>query len=266
MHTDYRILSEALVMCLNLRQAPVAVCFSAEIPNTLAPFEGSAAAGCRFWQEGMTRTFTTTARDHERCAIGVHTHNLAPSAAQQKDLQDALHVFAALGYVRPEDITQIPVLQQRPERIVYAPLSATPVTPDVVLLFVSPGRALIVSEAVQQVEQGFPQAMGRPACAVVSQVVNSGHAAMSLGCCGARAYLDVLEDDTAIIALPGGTLSAYVSRIEALAKANAVLSEFHRLRRRDIAAGATGDRRFHGERTLLQPAPPWLAGVPVHLA
>jgi hypothetical protein len=41
----------------------------------------------------------------------------------------------------------------------------------------------------------------------------------------------------AVFAIPGGKLEAYARRIEALAKANAVLSSFHRIRKRDIAAG-----------------------------
>ena len=56
------------------------------------------------------------------------------------------------------------------------------------------------------------------------EFVNSGMAALSLGCCGARAYLDVLPDSVAIFAIPGAKLEAYVGRIEALSKANAVLS------------------------------------------
>jgi uncharacterized protein (DUF169 family) len=81
--------------------------------------------------------------------------------------------------------------------------------------------------------------MGRPACAAIPQVANSGHAAMSLGCCGARAYLDVLTDDTAIFAIPGARLEAYVDRIEKLSHANAVLAKFHQTRRRDVEAGKT---------------------------
>jgi hypothetical protein len=41
----------------------------------------------------------------------------------------------------------------------------------------------------------------------------------------------------AVFAIPGEKLEAYTRRIEALAKANGVLSKFHRLRRNAIAAG-----------------------------
>jgi uncharacterized protein (DUF169 family) len=133
----------------------------------------------------------------------------------------------------------IPVLESQPAYVVYAPLADSPLPPDVVLLFVNANQTLILSEATQQVENQNPPAMGTPACAIVPQVMNSGRAALSLGCCGARAYLDVLTDDVAVFAIPGIKLEAYARRIEALAKANGILSKFHELRRRDIAAGGT---------------------------
>jgi uncharacterized protein (DUF169 family) len=109
--------------------------------------------------------------------------------------------------------------------------------PDIVLLFVNSNQTLILSEATQQVESQVAPAMGRPACAVVPQVMNTGRAALSLGCCGARAYLDVLPDDVAIFAIPGAKLAEYTERIEALSKANALLSRFHQIRRRAVEEG-----------------------------
>jgi hypothetical protein len=70
-------------------------------------------------------------------------------------------------------------------------------------------------------------------------VMNTGLAALSLGCCGARAYLDNLTDEVAVFAIPGAKLDSYAQRIQALAKANAVLSKFHQTRRRDILDGQT---------------------------
>lgn len=234
---NYSALSQALVKSLRLVQLPIAISFSDEAPAGIPSYAGRAPAGCRFWQDAATATFTTSARDHELCAIGVHTHNLQSSPAQQKDLVDALKVFADLGYVRPEDVPQIPVLQQHARFVTYAGLDRTPLPPDVVVLFVRADQTLILSEATQQLESENPPAMGRPACAVVPQVMNSGRPAMSLGCCGARAYLDTFTESTAIFAIPGAKLGAYTERIEALSKANAVLRQFHQLRGKEIAAG-----------------------------
>jgi uncharacterized protein (DUF169 family) len=150
---------------------------------------------------------------------------------------DAIKVFGDLGYVRQEDLPLIPVLQSQPRHVLYSPLADTPLIPDVVLLFADAAQTLILSEATQQVEGGNASAMGRPACALVPQVVNSGRAAMSLGCCGARAYLSVLNDSISLFAFPGARIDAYAGRIVALASANAVLSKFHQIRRQEIYAG-----------------------------
>ena len=70
------------------------------------------------------------------------------------------------------------------------------------------------------------------------QAINSGKPALSLGCCGARAYLDVLTDDVALWALPGARIAEYAARIQVLAQANNVLTQFHQIRRVDIEAGS----------------------------
>jgi uncharacterized protein (DUF169 family) len=232
-------LAAILAASLDLQQPPVSISFTDALPAGVKSHAGRVPAGCRFWEDGAATAFATIASDHNLCAIGVYTHNLQPSPAQQTDLMDALKVFGDLDYVRPEDLVSIPVLASQPGYVVYAPLAESPLSPDVVLLFVNANQTLILSEATQQVENQNAPAMGRPACAIVPQVMNTGRAALSLGCCGARAYLDVLTDDVAVFAIPGTKLEAYVHRIEALAKANGILSTFHQLRRKNIAAGGT---------------------------
>jgi uncharacterized protein (DUF169 family) len=109
--------------------------------------------------------------------------------------------------------------------------------PDVVLLFARSDQSLILTEAAQQMEGGLPPAMGRPACAIVPQAMNTGRTALSLGCCGARAYLDVLTPDVALYAVPGTKVSAFTERVAALARANSILTAFHTQRRRDVESG-----------------------------
>ena len=186
----------------------------------------------------MQNTFATAPRDHDSCAVGIHTHNLETTETTNADLGLALKVFADLTYVRDEDVAQIPVLRQRPKYVVYGPLAESSARPDVVLLFVRASQTLVLSEAAQQIDGGTTPALGRPACAIVPQAANSGKAALSLGCCGARAYLDVLTDDLAVFAIPGPTLEEFAGRIEALAKANQILTQFHAVRKQQVASGA----------------------------
>lgn len=233
-HTE---IAQTLTESLGLLQPPVAVSFAESIPAGVPSWSGHSPAGCRFWQEAGTHVFATSPGDHDLCSIGQYTHNLEITPAGQTDLMDALKVFADLTYVREEDLKAIPVLTTKPKHVIYGPLAEMPVDPDVVLLFVRPDQTLILSEASQQVEGGLPPAMGRPACAIIPQASNSGRSALSLGCCGARAYLDVLTDDVALYAVPGGKLAAFAERIAALAKANQILTKFHQIRRRDVEAG-----------------------------
>jgi hypothetical protein len=60
---------------------------------------------------------------------------------------------------------------------------------------------------------------------------------MSLGCCGARAYIDALTDAVAMWALPGAKLEHYCAEIAVLARANKTLTTFHSRRREDVKAG-----------------------------
>jgi uncharacterized protein (DUF169 family) len=236
---DHSTIARMLTEALKLRQPPIAVSLRTtdDVPDGVSARAPRVAAGCVFWEKAARGGFATSAADHANCAIGTFTHNLDTTEAHEIDRRDALRVFADLGYVRPEDIPAIPVLAERPRRVVYAPLAETPVAPDVVLLFVRPDQTLILSEASQSLEGGFAPAMGRPACAVIPQVANSRRSALSLGCCGARAYLDALTDDMAVYALPGARIAEYAARIAELASANGVLTSFHALRRRDIEAG-----------------------------
>jgi uncharacterized protein (DUF169 family) len=233
----YAGISPEIVGALKLKNAPIAICFADTVPAGFDAPTNRAPAGCRFWEDATTASFATSAVDHSLCAIGVYTHNLEASAAQQTDLMDAIKVFADLGYVRPEDLPKIPVLHSQPKHVLYSPLASAPQQPDVVLLFSDAEQTLVLSEATQQVEGGNAPAMGRPACAIVPQVMNTGKAAMSLGCCGARAYLSLLTDSVSLFAFPGAHIEAYAERIVALASANAILSKFHRIRREEIHAG-----------------------------
>jgi uncharacterized protein (DUF169 family) len=235
--TTFASIARVLTDALSLSRPPISVTFADQIPAGVPVFSETVAAGCRFWQEAADRVFATVARDHELCAIGVYTHNLESTPAQQKDLGDALKVFADLGYVREADLPFIPVLNRKAKAIIYGPLGEVPVGPDVVLLFVRADQMLILSEAAQQLENAMPPAMGRPACAVVSQAYNTGRTAVSGGCCGARAYLDVLKPEVSLFAVPGSILEAFTDRVAELAKANQVLTAFHTLRRGQIEAG-----------------------------
>lgn len=231
-------LSEQLTNALKLTLAAVAVSFPADAPTDVARFEGVVPAGCVFWQHAMQRVFVTTAKDHALCSIGVHTHHLAnPVPAHPAELAEALKTMSELDYVRADEVTAIPVIQHENQYVMYGPLAEFPAEPEVVLLFANARQGLILSEALARVDQSAAPAMGRPACAAVPQALNGGSAAMSLGCCGARAYLDILTDSVNLWVLPGAKLERYCAEIASFARSNQILATFHTRRREDVEAG-----------------------------
>jgi uncharacterized protein (DUF169 family) len=236
--SNYRKLADDLMHFLDLSLPPISISVSDRIPAGVTSFDGIVPAGCVFWQLAATRTFVTTTKDHELCSIGIHTHHMArPSRSYQRELKQALEAMSGLDYVREEEVASIPVVQHEVKHVIYGPLADFPLDPEVVLLFAHAQQGLILSEAAARVDKGMPPAMGRPACAVVPQVLNHGYAAMSLGCCGARAYLDALSDSIAMWAFPGNKLAEYCEQIAVLARANNTLTTFHVRRRQDIESG-----------------------------
>ena len=236
--TDYASIAKTMLDSLQLRVAPIAVCLTDQAPEGVPGPAEPAAAGCVFWERGAQGAFVTTPKDHGNCAVGMYTHHMPlTTAAQEDDLNTCLKVFGDLGYVRSEDVAGIPVLKEEGKYVTYAPLASTPLPPSAVLLLADSRQSLAVTEAVQQVDPSVPPALGRPACAVIPQAVNTGKPALSLGCCGARAYLDVMTDDLALWALPGARIAEYAERINVLAQANQILTQFHTLRRNDVEAG-----------------------------
>jgi uncharacterized protein (DUF169 family) len=249
--SNYQESAHQLITSLELSLPPIGVSFCDVAPPGVAAFDGIVPAGCSFWQEAATRTFVTSTKDHELCAIGVHTHHMSqPSPSHPAELREALQAMSGLDYVRAEEVAAIPVVQRKVSHVLYGPLADFPLDPEVVLLFAHARQGLILSEAVARVDKGVPPAMGRPACAVVPQVLNHGYAAMSLGCCGARAYLDALSDSVALWALPGSKLDQYCAEITVLARANKTLTTFHRRRREDVESGKQPSVRQSLERLL----------------
>ena len=238
MNQNRQQIAVQLTASLELSLPPIGVAFRDTVPDGVPEFDGSVPAGCVFWQEAARRTFATSAGHHALCSIGIHTMNLSRApASQPEELRSALEVMMGLDYVREEEVAAIPVVKREVRHALYGPLADLPTEPDVVLLFANARQGLVLSEALARVDGGVPPAMGRPACAAVPQALDRGVAAMSLGCCGARAYLDALSDDVAMWALPASRLDRYCEQIVAFADANRTLAMFHELRRADVESG-----------------------------
>jgi uncharacterized protein (DUF169 family) len=233
---DYNALEKRIAAAVNLPRRPVAVSFLDSIPPNIERFEGTEPSGCSYWRlaaEG--RVFYTVPENHFNCAVGAYTHNIALSPEREKETQQTLKMMFELNYVKPEEIATIPRLAKTPVAIVYAPLGAAPVPPDVVLFSCRPSVAMLLNEAANRagVTTGAP-ALGRPTCMALPASLQHG-AILSLGCIGNRVYTGLGEDEMYVV-FRGRDLANIVDALEVIISANVALSAYAAVQRKYLAS------------------------------
>jgi uncharacterized protein (DUF169 family) len=220
---------------VKLARRPVAVAFLDSAPANVAQFSGAEPSGCSFWRLAAAgRVFYTVPENHFNCAVGAYTHNIALSPEREKETEQTLKMMFELGYVKPEEIPQIPRLAKAPAAIVYAPLGESPVDPDVVLFACKPSAAMLINEAAGRagVGSGIP-ALGRPTCMALPAALQHG-SILSLGCMGNRVYTGLGEDEMYLV-LRGRDLVAVADALGVITSANAALHEYAAGRRSQLA-------------------------------
>lgn len=163
---NWKELEQGIGAAVKLSRRPVAVSFLDAVPAGVEKFDGSEPSSCSFWRLAAAgRTFYTLPENHFNCAVGAYTHNIPLSPEREKETGETLKLMFDLGYVKPEEVPDIPRLAKTPVALVYAPLGETPAAPDVVLFACKPSGAMLLSEAANraQVASGAP-ALGRPTC------------------------------------------------------------------------------------------------------
>jgi uncharacterized protein (DUF169 family) len=232
---EWRNLEEKIAGAVKLARRPVAVAFVDAPPAGVAKFDGTEPSGCSFWRLAATgRVFYTVPENHFNCAVGAYTHNIPLSAEREKETEQTLKMMFELGYVKPEEVPQIPRLAKAPAAIVYAPLREMPVAPDVVLFACKPATAMLLNEAVNRagVASGAP-ALGRPTCMALPASLAHG-AMLSLGCIGNRVYTGLGEDEMYVV-VRGSDLGKVVDGLTTITSANAALQTYASGRRQELA-------------------------------
>jgi uncharacterized protein (DUF169 family) len=234
MTTDYARLEKQLAIDLDLPHRPIAVAFRPAAPPGVERYEGVQPSGCSFWRlaaEG--RMFYTVADHHYNCPIGSYTHNIALPPARAHELEDTLGFMTSVGYLRIEEVPAIPRLPETPGVVVYAPLGATPVEPDVVLFWGPPGRIMLLQEAALRAGVAEElQTLARPTCMILPAALQHGTVA-STGCIGNRVYTGLAETEL-YVAVPGRDLMQVAGEASIVHSANATLLEYHRGRQREL--------------------------------
>jgi uncharacterized protein (DUF169 family) len=232
---NWKELEQRLTAAGNLSHRAVAVTFLDAAPTGVQKFNGTQPSGCSFWRLAAAgKTFYTVPENHLNCAVGAYTHNIALSPERQAETEQTLKMIFDIGYVRPEEVPAIPRLAKTPAAIVYAPLSETPVAPDVVLFACKASSAMLLNEALGRagILSGAP-ALGRPTCMALPASLQHG-AILSLGCIGNRVYTGLGEDEVYLV-VRGNDVARLADALEVIAKANAVLHDYATGRRMQLA-------------------------------
>jgi uncharacterized protein (DUF169 family) len=211
--------------------APVAIAFLATPPPGLDHIGHAEAAGCGYWKQASEgRAFYTTAEDHGNCPIGAFTHGVELSPEKGQELQSLIGTMIELKYLKKEEIQAIPH-RAAPMRVAaYAPLAEATFEPDVIVFRGNVRQIMLMSEAARAAgvfETGA--VMGRPACAMIPQAINTGASVASVGCIGNRVYTG-LGDDELYLTVPGSQASDVLQQLETILTANRELEKFHRQR------------------------------------
>jgi len=233
--SNWQLLEQKISAAVKLPRRPVALAFLDSAPANVQKFDGTEPSGCSFWRLAAAgRVFYTVPQNHFNCAVGAYTHNISLSPDRAQETDQTLKMLFDLGYVKPEEVPQIPRLAKAPAAIVYAPLGESPVPPDVVLFACKPSAAMLLNEAINRagVASGSP-ALGRPTCMALPAALEHG-AILSLGCMGNRVYTGLAEDEMYIV-LRGKDLPAVAEALSVIASANAALLDYATSRRSTLA-------------------------------
>jgi uncharacterized protein (DUF169 family) len=232
----WKKLEERISAAIKLPRRAIAVGFLDSVPAGLEEFKGTEPSGCSFWRLAASgKSFYTVPENHFNCAVGAYTHNIPLSAAREKETAQTLKMMFDLGYVRPEEVPQIPHLAKTPAAIAYAPLGEAEFTPDVVLLACKPAGAMLLNEAAGRagIGSGVP-ALGRPTCMALPASLQAG-SILSLGCVGNRVYTG-LSDDEMYFVVRGQDAAALGDALDTIAGANSALQQYAEGRRAELAS------------------------------
>jgi uncharacterized protein (DUF169 family) len=215
---DRAALAAELTELLRLAAPPVGIAFRAAeatpgvtpigLPRP-APTEdgrtGAAPAPCVFWSLGAERVFSTVQADHGNCSVGLYTHGFVDltAAAAKADVA----ALVASGWVGEADFPRIPAVRDRPASIVYGPLDALPVEPDVIFLRLNAKQAMVLDDAL-----GGVRFEGKPQCHILAIAKDGGETAVSVGCMLSRVRTGMGNAEMSC-AIPAAALGATVEAL-----------------------------------------------------
>jgi uncharacterized protein (DUF169 family) len=211
---DYRQIGSEINDLLKLENPPVAISFVETPPMGARKNEESVASGCVFWIRGFEDNFYTDQKDHANCNIGSFTHGFLPPEKVSLDACMDIALFDKTGYFPASAFGGVSRMKEDPHYVAYGPLHKVVFEPDVVLMVVNPGQAMLVGESA-----GNAKLMGAPTCQAIPMSYNDHQIGISLGCITNRIRTGIKPTEM-VVTVPRDELPAFTKRLRQRAQAN----------------------------------------------
>ena len=233
---DHAALAAELSALLRLAVPPVGIAFrdSADTPG-VAPIGGAAAGADRGRPHRRGRRALRLLVPRRRA--GVLDRRRGPRQLQRRQLHPRLPAarrgrhkadVAALvqsGWVGEADFPRVPAVRDKPASIVYGPLDALPVAPDVVFLRLNAKQAMVLDDAL-----GGVRFEGKPQCHVLAIAKDEQQPAISVGCMLSRVRTGMSNSEMSC-AIPAAKLGETVEALRRNAEVERVVASLRRRRR-----------------------------------
>jgi len=235
---DRVMIADHLSAKLGLSTPPICLAFVSSALPEIDHFAGQVPSACAFWREAESRVFYAPAESHFNCPVGAMTMGFDLPAPVQQELGGLVETMCACGYLNAEEPGKIPSVGRGSRGIVYGPLHAFPLDPDVILMWLTPRQAMLCGEAAGSCRwtEDVPTAVfGRPACAVLPVALANSRPASSFGCMGMRTFTEI-GDDRMLMALPAAAAEEFVRALDATFAVNEQMRVFYAERKARLSA------------------------------
>jgi uncharacterized protein (DUF169 family) len=213
---------------LALENPPVGLSFVSQAPEGMAVSEHAVPSSCTFWREAERGVFYAPAAAHFNCPVGAMVMGFTLPEDVMTQLGGFVQSMCDAQYLELAEAEKIPSVGSGAAGVVYGPLSEVPGDPDLVLLWLTPGQAMIFNEAAGTASwtESPMEVSGRPGCTALALASKNDQPRISLGCAGMRVFTEI-PDDRVLAVLPAAGVPDFVAALKKVTESNAAMRSFY---------------------------------------
>lgn len=219
---DQMRIAQQLSSTLSLREPPVGLTFADSVPVGVPIFNEVVPSSCALWRKAEKGVFFAPAESHYNCPVGAMVMGFDMPESVKSELMGAVGLMCECGYVSPDEPEKIPTIKRQSKGIVYGPLAELPVQADLILLWLTPQKAMYFNEAIgasKWTHDAPTSVFGRPGCSALPVALENGRTTASFGCMGMRTFTEI-PDDRFLVTVPAARVEEFAQSLEKTAAVN----------------------------------------------